>query len=479
MKRLLVLVLAVTAIGFASAQNFTIRRPADGSKVRETVMVRFPKNSVPPGGYVGIFINGKFLEAVVPETVGNELVYRLDSKARKIPDGKMTIEAVLYVDFQERPRIVNRTSVEVTLDNTTSIKIPANGLSLSYKWPVGQEWVYDLTMRQTISFQSQSQRNMGRNAAEIETGEEKFRYMYGIDQTLSGGDAMIRMSPLPPKGKDYLYVATGSSAEPTKHLANELAPFYVRMSNKGRPKFASFPFYFPLEGTTGEASTTDLLFLNPLPVLPSQPIRPGRTWQTAFLNSAYNLDKIHEVDQMFKPVPLQGSIDAIEWEQGIPTAKIRHKLEIGDPSLRLGKVSGNSAAGTVQELEETYWFDLSRGRVIRLERVMTLITPVANSGGSGSGGPGGGRPGGAPSGPGGPGGAEGGGSLGVPGKGGREDVMIPQKNGPPGIPGGQDGDGPSGPSGFGGGRRNGQRGGSARTQQLAIVRSRILMNLVK
>src|SRR5689334_3268314 len=83
---------------------FTLVRPADGAKVRETVRVLIPKNSVPKTGYVGFFLDGKFLEAVVPNMSGRYYEYVLNTKKEDVEDGKHSLEAVLYVDYSDEPR---------------------------------------------------------------------------------------------------------------------------------------------------------------------------------------------------------------------------------------------------------------------------------------------------------------------------------------------------------------------------------------
>ncbi|MBI3721090.1 MAG: hypothetical protein HY248_00930, partial [Fimbriimonas ginsengisoli] len=99
MRKVVTLMLAGLA-GFAIAQApFTIVRPTDGSKVREKVRILFPKDSVPRGGYVGVFLNNRFSEALVPDPKGKFYEYLLDTKARKVKDGPLKIELVLYVDY--------------------------------------------------------------------------------------------------------------------------------------------------------------------------------------------------------------------------------------------------------------------------------------------------------------------------------------------------------------------------------------------
>ena len=106
MKRALLSLLAFSVVCAGMAQSsFTIVRPANNAKVRENIRLLFPMNSVGDTGYVGIFIGGKFLEAVKPGQGAEYLYYDLNTKARGIPDGPLTIEAVLYQDLANSPRI--------------------------------------------------------------------------------------------------------------------------------------------------------------------------------------------------------------------------------------------------------------------------------------------------------------------------------------------------------------------------------------
>src|SRR5579862_9296542 len=144
MKRLLAAVIGICVVGSVMAQSsFTIVRPADGSKVREKVRVLIPKNSIDPGTYVGVFLNGKFIEAVVPPVSGNYRVYTLDTKGRQIPDGEMKLELVKY-EGGDTPRIADRSSINFTVGNHMNIPIPAGGVRLRYGFSMGQQMIYDV-----------------------------------------------------------------------------------------------------------------------------------------------------------------------------------------------------------------------------------------------------------------------------------------------------------------------------------------------
>src|SRR5580704_5902224 len=105
--------IAAAAMGQA---NFTIVRPGNDSHVREKVHILFPLGSIPPGGYVGIFLNGQLIDAMVPTGHGKNQEYVLDTKARGLPDTKPgkpdRLEAKLYVDYNDQPRITKTSSID-------------------------------------------------------------------------------------------------------------------------------------------------------------------------------------------------------------------------------------------------------------------------------------------------------------------------------------------------------------------------------
>ena len=484
MRRLIGVVFGIFLVGAALAQGtFTIRRPANDSVVRETVSIRIPKNSIPSAGYVGFWINGKFLEASVPDVDGADYVYKLDTKKFKIPDGKMTIEAVLYVDYQEAPKIVNRSSVEVILDNASSIKVPPGGFKLRYKFTPGTQLMYDAEFRTVVSTISEAEMKRGGRPAELPLDAEKFRMLYSVESA-SADAALIRMTAMPNPGKDYVRLTIAGDTEAKKYESSMLAPIYMKLSNTGREIFGSAPIYVPLLGTSGEGNKEDLFADFPLPVLPKNPVKPGDSWAGTFNNGSIDVEKLFESDRFTIPFPARGVLEGIEWQNGVPCAKLRNTIAVGTSSPEGKKLQalGRAFADDKIELDEFVWFALDRGIAVKIERYMRIDRKV-ESGGTGGGmgaNAGGGTGTGMPST--GKGGKQGGG--GVAGAGdmtgpnqprGTFNQNVPRggKNPPgqgPGLPtaGGQQG---GGRGGFGGGGRTGSTGGA---QYVRIVSQQIL-----
>jgi len=381
MMRLIGLVLGVCVAAMALTQGtFTIRRPADGSVVREVVKIRIPKNSVPSSGYVGFWINGKFLEASVPDVDGQDYVYQLDTKKFKIPDGKMTIEAVLYVDYQEAPKIVNRSSVEVQLDNASSIRVPPAGFKLRYKFIPGYQLVYNAEFRTVVSTISQSELNRGGRPAELPLDPERFRMLYACEG-LNDKGYLVRMQAAPNPGKDYIRLTIGGATEAARFPASDCAPIYLRLTGTGREQYGAAPFYVPMLGSSAEGKT-DMLFANfPLPILPTKNVKPGESWPGAYSAGSIDVNKIFESDKFTLNFPARGTLEGIEWEGGIPCAKIRNTITVGtqSPEGKQLQALGRAFADDKIELDETVWFALNQGVAVKIVRNMRIDRKVDTS----------------------------------------------------------------------------------------------------
>ena len=83
-------VLALYSFQNANAQApFTIRRPSDGSTVREKVKVEIPRSSIKLGSFVAFYIDDKFLVAVAPpegqaEGFGKPFTFYWDTKVLEL-----------------------------------------------------------------------------------------------------------------------------------------------------------------------------------------------------------------------------------------------------------------------------------------------------------------------------------------------------------------------------------------------------------
>ncbi len=444
--------------GLALAQApFTIVRPAEGAKVRERVKVEIPKNSVPPGGYVGLFLNGKFIEAVVPQTVGKYYQYVLDTKTRNLADGKAKIEMVLFVDYNDQPKIVDRSSVNVTIANKANIPMPAAGFRLRYNFKPGNMLTYDLYHRMAVSTISESQNKKGGRAAELPLDSQQLQINYSIDNAYADGDGLLRIYAQPPKGKPGVFLATSRHPNGSYWQAAQFGEMYMRVTSTGNEVFGSVPITFPLEGTNPTPGLTDLIYvLEALPSLPAKPIRPGDAWQTRYQADAMIGSKMHELNSLVSAIPLRGECVGVEWEMGHPCVKVHQSIAAGER----GSQGRGDFSNDRKSIDETYWFALDKGQVVKFVVRETIdrlggVAPGTVATGSGGGAPvanrgagGGGRAGRG-------GGRGGGGDAGDWATTGTVPTTLKQQNGPPPgyVPPGY---GPPG-SGFNPGQNPGQR----------------------
>jgi hypothetical protein len=483
-------------VSAAMAQSFTIRQPADGSTVRETVNILIPGGSIPANSYIGVLVNGKFLEAAMPALEGDNYVYKLNTKARQIPDGDTEIAIVLYNNFNDRVEVANKSSVRVKLDNYTSIKVPEDGFKLRLQFKKGQETVYVLTRSQSAGMVSQSAASRGSRIGELPVSEEKVRMVYAFDNVYPNDEALLRIQALPDKGKNYAYLTPRGATEAKKYYDFQMHPVYMRINSVGREIWGAVPPYFPMEGSAGESSRLDLYAPFPLPILPEGSYFPGDSWPSAHLFSSLNMAKLAETERITTPLRSRGTFLRVEWEKGIPCAKFNVAVDAG-PRDMTSAVNLDSQPGesTRVSLEGVVWFSLDRGMIVKSElnilqeSLVTIGTTAAPAGGAG-GGPG---IGGAGSGPtlGGAGSGGGGGSAGSanfrpgdfwfdPHIDDRGQInFFRQIGGPPGSGGttGQTGPG-VGIGGAGFGQRTG--GGSGGAQKMLLrVRMQVLTELEK
>ena len=410
-------ILALAALSTAQSA-FTIVRPADGSKVRETVRLLFPLSSIPDGGYVGIYIGGKFVEATVPAKGANYLYYDIDTKARNIQDGPLQVEAVLFQDFGDRPRIVDKSSVTLNVVNSANIAIPDAGLSLRYKFKPGTQWVYKLSQRVAVNNMSEARAGEMSKASLLAGSEiEQFRMLYSVENSYGGGEGLVRLQAMPDKGKREMTVTTDNSDEARTFQDYQMHPIYMRLQGTGKQIFGNIPRYFPLEGSTGEGYRTDLYALFPLPTLPSRAQKPGGAWETGFQLGDVDLEfvRANDTNTVVTPLIARGELVGVEWQNGHPCARIRHTLATRDPK---SGGSGRSRFVGAQSIEEDIWFAIDLGTVIKMVRTYTIDTKIdaqpANTTGAAGGVAGGNRPN-APSAAGSSGGAVGSANYTVPG----------------------------------------------------------------
>lgn len=377
MKRALSSVIFAGATIFAFGQgSFTIVRPFDGSKVREMVKVLFPKNSVPDQtGYVGIFIDGDFIEAVAPKLSADKKFYEYTLDTKALADGTHKLEAKLYVDYSNQPRIVDTSSVDITVANKSSIAVPEDGFKLRYKFAPGSERIYRMQHKTIINaISEEDQKKQGSRPFQIQEEGESLKLLYAVDNAYGNGDGLVRLQIVPDKGiknREFSYVTTAGASGPERFYPENMAGIYMRITSTGREVFGSIPDYFGLEGNVGAGQRLALYAAFPLPTLPSKGVKPGDSWGSNIQRGALDLEKRDTVNSVVSIVPARGEFLGVEWEMGHPCAKIKNSIAQGTPVKKAGSKTENISDQKVS-IEETIWFALDTGVVVKFFRDQTV-----------------------------------------------------------------------------------------------------------
>jgi hypothetical protein len=379
MRRILVLALAATLAATSWAQAaFTIRRPTDGSTVRETVSFRVPKNSMPDGGFLGVYVNDKFLEAAMPTLEGADYVYRLDTQAHKFADGMTKVELVLFQEVGGKQRILARSSVNVRVDNATSIRVPSNGMRLRYKFAPGTERTYVYKISQDVQTVSQAQARLGSRGFTTSAEEETVRILHAVDNSYTASglrQGLIRVQIVPDKGKDYATIIPPGTNESKKIGSEEMDPIYMRVDELGREVYSALPLYFGIDGTNGSPPVTSYFPLIPMFVLPANPVKPGAVWRASQLMSTFDGDDLgtmREKERFMRALPSRGEFEGVLWYRNIPCAKLVSTLALGQGDLRnvrdLNQIEGEAQR---VELKEVLYLAIDRGIPVRREISIT------------------------------------------------------------------------------------------------------------
>jgi hypothetical protein len=380
--------MAVAAFGQAP---FTIVRPADGASVRETIHVEVPRSSVPNGGYVGLFVNDNFVKAQIPVAKGNYYDVPVDTKG--YADGKTKIELVLFLEFNDEPRIVDRSSVTVIVRNAANIGLPPDGLILRYHFTPGTETTYNVANRVVERSLTKAQLARGRKAVDLPIDAENLRVDYDVVNTYAGGESLLLLQSKPLGGAKNVFLQTISNTSGQWYKPSEFGQAYMRVSSTGYEVAGAVPESFTLEGAAATPPTpSNVWYLEALPNLPVRRVKPGDSWQCRVLFPDLDLGNVHSTKRVMKPIPARGQFIGVEWELGRPCAKIVNTADIS------GDFPRNVDAAHMQEVE-TVWYALDRRQVLRMVRYIVVdrpsAAPAATPGTAGPAGPpaGGGAPG--------------------------------------------------------------------------------------
>ncbi|MBV9849932.1 MAG: hypothetical protein JO250_09690, partial [Armatimonadetes bacterium] len=104
----------------ARAQGLHVIRPAHNAIVRETVAFRVPPSEAPPGGYVAISIDDKFVTAkALPASPGGP-IFLWDTKAGNVKDGDHRVTLAVYTGGSNS-QLVGSDTIPVRVANQIAV----------------------------------------------------------------------------------------------------------------------------------------------------------------------------------------------------------------------------------------------------------------------------------------------------------------------------------------------------------------------
>jgi len=434
---------AHTSAARAQGQSpFTIRKPLDGSSVREKVRIEIPRASIGSGGFVAIYVDGKFSLALAPHESedGKPFTYVWDTKAEKISDGEHTVRAVLF-EPNGGSSASPKGSSEVKVNVANIIHDGPSSLLLRYKYAEGINRDY---AREGKSFIVGGVSETGTTTSNQNLADVKSKINYDIQSVDFDRDKGMDVALVRNKltQLSILQNGTETTLDPGQ-LSNSV---YQELASTGKA-------FFEIGTAAGLAEFLSLgLPVNntlELPELPTARVQIGDTWST----EDQRID-IPGMPQALQPkVKLDNKLVDLEWQDGYPTARI-HQSYKGTPagvkSVLFGpaEVSAPSLA-----FDRDIYVAYNSGVLVKTIRTLTVSgrTTYSTNGPAQGGGGNGGYPGaGSPY-----GGTGGGPAMAFPGEGGKGGG-FPSPGSGGGYPGAP---GSGGRSGFPGAPGSGGRGG--------------------
>ena len=362
----------------AQAQtSFTIRRPKDGLTVKETQRVEIPRASIPAGGFVGFYIDDKFVVAIAPQEVeenGAEkpFTYVWDTKGTDISDGEHTLMAVLFSPLaggaNDASTETGRSSVKVNVAN--KLQDAPKSILLKYKYREGDNLEYDRSGK----LQLVAEGSLNGKSNDTDMASIKSKLLLAVEDARYDASRHNTLYLLRNKLTKLSVLNGGQEVEfDPSQLSTSM---YQEMQPNGYVSYETGA----LSGL-GEYTALGLPVNNTLelPLLPAYEVTVGGSWPT----SGQRLD-IPGLPPALQPrVELQNKLVDFEWEGGRKTAKI-HQTYTGylkQPSIQVGGIE-------VLKPQVVYSRDIyiayGSGQLVKMSRNLTIkgttLSPLPDSG---------------------------------------------------------------------------------------------------
>src|SRR5579872_2020189 len=369
--------------------QFTIRRPKDGTTVREKQRIEIPRASIHAGGFVALYVDDQFIVAVPPEEqeeggAQKPFTYIWDTKGSGVSDGEHTIRAVLYEPIGGSSAAsagVNEVArTEVRLNVANKINDGPSAVLLRYRYHEGDNLEYSRNGTAfAIGALSETGKigdeNLGSVKGTLRLAVEDSRY----DRAMQSSIYLVRNK------LTSLSILNGSEEqvfEPSQ-LSNSR---YQELLPDGRVEYET-------GDKTGTAEFTSLgLPVNntlELPLLPTLEVSVGSEWKTQ--NQRIDIPGLSPSKQ--PRVTLTNKLQDLEWEGGRRTAKIHQTYEgpLKEKMVQFGPVE--VSAPQVKFARDIY-VAYDSGLLVRSTRSLTIegrttspvgAPPPPTTGGGGAG----------------------------------------------------------------------------------------------
>ncbi|HOP80302.1 MAG TPA: hypothetical protein PLZ21_07020, partial [Armatimonadota bacterium] len=337
----LVMLLSGVVLLATTASAITIASPTEGQIVRDKVRIVIPRSSLPMevsrSGLICIKVDGRFCAAIDASAtatdrkspVSTSIVYVWDSKAvikdpnpnipadqRRYRDGRheITVEAHGISGDARKESIIESAKVVVNLQNTVQRPNPAPPVNLKYRYYLGQQSIYRVSV--TGEILSATGYSLTGGQFPIAGG---FDIIQSVEDVLPDGSGLIRYKV----DKDSAYTNIFGQLNLLRY-STRFPSVYRIMDSSARVLDANV-----LSGKV-KTEIADCLIR-----MPGRPVQVGDTWPNEIKMKLEGLSALSNLTG-------QSTVESFEWEGGFECAKINSRLS-GDATFYFPPVNGAPA----------------------------------------------------------------------------------------------------------------------------------------
>ncbi|MDO8682307.1 MAG: hypothetical protein Q7N50_02335 [Armatimonadota bacterium] len=333
-----VLAILFVAVCFALASGSVcaqkLLKPVDGATVREVVRIAITRDAVPRGGYISVFIDGRFVGAgaTVSDASPQAVVFAWNSKAQ-FEDATLSLADRLPKDGNHKLRVQIHEASGMMKEAITSSFVLANKaprlspndkIKLAYRFQTGAASVY----RVKIDSQMTSNSGSAVGGGIPITGE--YKVIQTIEDARPDGSALV----------SYRIDAGGSFAvlgQPAMiNGGKESGSVYKEVNRYGQVIRREGKLQDNVLSRSGRGSIPDILAQ-----LPRTEVKIGDSWKAAE-KEEFRIEGVGEIVGL----GATSTLEDLEWEKGQVCARIKSvfsgagRLVANDKNQTQTRVSG-------------------------------------------------------------------------------------------------------------------------------------------